>query len=52
MEICKKCGRKFVVTSWTKDRFWREVCPRCIVELCEMALEKAPKTLRAWAGRD
>jgi len=35
MQYCRKCAKKFTVTSWTRDNFWREVCPKCIVELLE-----------------
>lgn len=30
---CNRCGKKFTVTSWTTDDFWRGVCPRCIIAL-------------------
>lgn len=51
METCKKCKKRFTVTSWTRNGFWRGVCPPCIIELCEKALSKSAKADRAWTGR-
>lgn len=52
METCSKCGKRFVVTSWTRDRFWRGICVKCILEFLEDCLGKASKSKRAEFGRD
>jgi len=40
---CTRCKKKFTVTSWTKSLKWMAVCPPCIVELCEKAVELDPE---------
>lgn len=32
---CYRCDKKFTVTSWTTNDWWRGVCPRCILELLD-----------------
>lgn len=46
---CKHCGKKFTVTSWTRNRDWRGYCPTCIIEGLErlMALLK-PEERASW----
>ena len=51
MERCPRCGRRFVVTSWTANNKWRKFCPRCIVEGLELLMEKLPaKQREEWRG--
>jgi hypothetical protein len=35
MITCKRCKKTFTQTSWTRDRFWILICPKCVVEMLE-----------------
>lgn len=45
----KKKEHFFTPTSWTRDNFWRDVCPKCIVELLEKNVGK-DQVLAAFKG--
>lgn len=32
MQNCRKCNKRYTVTSWTRSRKWRSYCPTCIVD--------------------
>ena len=53
MDKCKRttCERSFVKTSWTRDRFWINFCPKCIVEFLEESIQKTNRARKAEFGR-
>jgi hypothetical protein len=43
VQNCTECKKRFTVTSWTKDRVVRAICPPCINKIVLDFLSKKSK---------